>query len=235
MLSREEERGLLAAWRDHRDLDARNKVISAYYRMCRSMASRYTKSETQIEALAQEGVFGLAHAIDRFDPSYGLRFSTYSRQWVRNFMAAKAPEILGMISMPSRLFIDARMGRVDDNARAVSGAAQTASLDVPVADGADVTKRDLLPDTGPSPEEIAGMLSEYDYRKGLLENAMTLLTDRERDILVRRRMIDPIETLEAISEDYGLTRERIRQIEVKAFEKVSEAVHRAAASSGDSA
>lgn len=233
MLKRQEELDLLAAWRERKDYAARDRIVSAYYRMCRSMASRYTKNETQIEALAQEGVFGLMQAIDLFNPDYGVRFSTYSRQWVRNFMAAKASEILGMISMPSRLFIDARMGRVDANLRAVSGAAQTASLDAPVAEGADLTRADMLEDMSPSPEDIAGFLSEYDYRRGLLDRAMEGLSDRERDILRRRRLLDPVDTLEMVAEDYGLTRERIRQIEVKAFEKVSEAVHRETASSDD--
>jgi RNA polymerase sigma factor (sigma-70 family) len=224
MLSRKEELELLSAWRERRDYAARDRVISAYYRMCRSMASKYTKNESQIDALAQEGVFGLMQAVDLFNPDYGVRFSTYSRQWVRNFMAAKASEILGMISMPSRLFIDARMGRVDSNLRAVSGAAQTASLDAPVAEGADLTKADLLEDGSPSPEDVASFLSEYDYRRGLLDRAMAALSDRERDILRRRRLVDPVETLEMVAENYGLTRERIRQIEMKALEKVERSV-----------
>ena len=69
---------------------------------------------------------------------------------------------------------------------------------------------------------------ELDARRALLAQAMSVLNDREKDVLMKRRLSEEPVTLEELSESYGVSRERIRQIEVRAFEKVQEAVQKAA-------
>jgi RNA polymerase sigma-32 factor len=77
-------------------------------------------------------------------------------------------------------------------------------------------------------DEDADQAADYEFqdelsiRRDMLNSAMTGLNDRERDILTQRRLVDEVKTLEELSEIYGVSRERIRQIEVRAFEKLQE-------------
>ena len=66
------------------------------------------------------------------------------------------------------------------------------------------------------------MQNELSMRRDMLNSAMSGLNDRERDILTQRRLVDEVKTLEELSESYGVSRERVRQIEVRAFEKLQD-------------
>ena len=87
---------------------------------------------------------------------------------------------------------------------------------------------DTLEDNGPSPESIVVNAQEADVRREYLKEAMKELSDRERHIFVERRLKDDPITLEALGEQYGISRERVRQLENRAFNKVQKAVHNAA-------
>jgi RNA polymerase sigma-32 factor len=106
-----------------------------------------------------------------------------------------------------------------------------ASLNSPMrADEGSSEWQDWLVDDTPSAETSLGDSQEYDERMGLLTNAMTVLNERERAIFQARRLQDNPATLEELAQQYDVSRERIRQIEVRAFEKVQEAVQKAARS-----
>lgn len=94
------------------------------------------------------------------------------------------------------------------------------SLNAPLRADAEGEWQDWLVDDAPDQESIAADKEERTIRLNLLENAMQELNERERAILTERRLADPAKTLEALSQEYGVSRERIRQIEVRAFEKV---------------
>ncbi len=103
-----------------------------------------------------------------------------------------------------------------------------ASLNAPVrADAESGEWQDWLVDDTPDQEEQLAESEELTLRRGLLENALTALTDRERQIFEARRLRDDPATLEDLSVEFGVSRERIRQIEVRAFEKVQQAVQKA--------
>lgn len=102
------------------------------------------------------------------------------------------------------------------------------SLNAPLRADAEGEWQDWLVDEAPSQEVVAADKEERDIRLGLLENAMSELNDRERHILTERRLADPAKTLEELSQEYGVSRERIRQIEVRAFEKVQKHMRLAA-------
>jgi RNA polymerase sigma-32 factor len=95
--------------------------------------------------------------------------------------------------------------------------------------------QDWLVDETPSQEERMVESEEGDRRRGYLAKALSTLNDRERRIFEARRLADEPMTLEDLSAEFGVSRERIRQIEVRAFEKVQKAVQLAAKSAGDSA
>lgn len=104
-----------------------------------------------------------------------------------------------------------------------------ASLNAPMrADEGASQWQDWLIDDVPDQEETLGASQEYDERMGLLTSAMDVLNDRERSIFKARRLQENPATLEELAQQYDVSRERIRQIEVRAFEKVQEAVQSAA-------
>ena len=110
-------------------------------------------------------------------------------------------------------------------------AARDVSLNAPISADAGETIEylDTLADDGPTPETLAAEREEADQRAGLLRDAMATLPERDRQILTKRRLSDAPETLEKIGRAYGISRERVRQLEVRAFEKVKHAIHRASA------
>ena len=103
-----------------------------------------------------------------------------------------------------------------------------ASLNAPVrADAESGEWQDWLVDDAPDQEERLAETEELELRRGLLGNALKSLTDRERQIFEARRLREEPATLEDLSVEFGVSRERIRQIEVRAFEKVQRAVQKA--------
>ena len=103
-----------------------------------------------------------------------------------------------------------------------------ASLNSPLREEGEGEWQDWLADDGPLADELLADSEERDQRHTLLVQAMATLNARERDILTQRRLIDEPETLEELSQRYGISRERVRQIEVRAFEKLAKAMQEAA-------
>jgi RNA polymerase sigma-32 factor len=99
------------------------------------------------------------------------------------------------------------------------------SLNAPLREEGEGEWQDWLADSGPLQDEMVADEQERVQRHALLADAMKALNEREQHILTRRRLIDEPETLEALSQEYGISRERVRQIEVRAFEKLSKAMH----------
>ncbi len=114
---------------------------------------------------------------------------------------------------------------VEMNRRMASG---DWSLNVSGDDESDREWQDTLADPSAGPETLVAEADERIWRRGLLSEAMKVLNDRERHILVERRLTDQPQTLEDLGRHYGVTRERVRQIEVAAFNKLQKAVRGAA-------
>jgi RNA polymerase sigma-32 factor len=127
--------------------------------------------------------------------------------------------------------IATKLGVLDDEVismnRRLSGG--DASLNSPMrADGESEWQDWLVDDTTPSQETVIADTQEKSVRMSLLEEAMTELSDRERHILTERRLKDEPTTLEDLATQYGVSRERVRQIEVRAFEKLQKSMRAAA-------
>jgi len=103
------------------------------------------------------------------------------------------------------------------------------SLNAPLQQNGDGEWQDWLVDESDNQEDILGDKEELETRRGMLSEAMETLNNRERHILVERRLSDNPKTLEDLSQEYDISRERVRQIEVRAFEKLQKAVRNAAA------
>ena len=98
------------------------------------------------------------------------------------------------------------------------------SLNAPLREEGEGEWQDWLTDTGPLQDEIVAGEQEKTQRHTLLVDAMGDLNDREKHILTQRRLVDEPETLEELSQQYGISRERVRQIEVRAFDKLQKAM-----------
>jgi len=106
--------------------------------------------------------------------------------------------------------------------------ARDSSLNVPVATDIAIERQDLLMDERPNQEELLGNREEADYGNQLLAEAFKVLDDREREILTERRLRENPMTLEELGVRFGVSRERIRQLENRAFAKVQTLVTAAA-------
>ena len=107
-----------------------------------------------------------------------------------------------------------------------------ASLNVPMGMDGDMEWQDWLADDEPGQAETFANRQELDSRMELLTRSMEDLSERERHILTERRLIDEPKTLEELSDQYSVSRERIRQIEVRAFEKLQKTMKRLAREQG---
>lgn len=103
--------------------------------------------------------------------------------------------------------------------------AQDSSLNVSISfDDSTTERQDMLVDPNADQETVYAEKDEFDFRKKLLYDSLDVLKEREKDIFIKRRLTEPTVTLEILSQAYGVSRERIRQIECRAFEKVTKRV-----------
>jgi RNA polymerase sigma-32 factor len=230
MLSASEEQALIAEFKETQSPNALDRVTKAYYRVCFSLASNYSENEKDIEDLAQEASMGIARAMLCYDPTRGVKFSTYMRKWLQTFISAAASKTMADVSIPARAFMDAKMGRIPEgrNDPARNAAFPATRLDAPLAgddNGETIVSR--LQDTSPSPEDFAIAASLQKEAQRQVGLALHALTDRERLVVLRRRLTEYPETLEEIAVDLKVTRERVRQIEVQALEKMRDALQAA--------
>jgi len=103
-----------------------------------------------------------------------------------------------------------------------------ASLNISMREDGDGEWQDLLQDNGPLQDQLVAEAEEKGLRHNMLNEALAALNDREKHILVERRLVDEPKTLEELSQVYGVSRERVRQIEVRAFDKLQKAMMRIA-------
>ena len=199
--------------------------------------------------LIQEGVLGLMHAVERYDWRLGHRFSTYASWWIRHAVrraiANKARVIRIPVSVAERerkvaraeQALAAGLGRQPTDAevaraaklplakvREAHEAARTVvSLEAPVGREAQATLGELVPAEAPELAEELHLSLRADALHAALERAVRVLPEREREVVRLRYGIDGGEpmTLEEIGRRFGLTRERIRQIEVEALKRLA--------------
>lgn len=247
-LSAEEERRLAVAYRQKGDVEAARKLVCAHLRMVVKIAMEYRRAYFNVLDLIQEGNVGLMMAVKKFDPEKGARFSYYASLWVRSFILKYILDNFRLIKIGTtkeqkKLFYnlmrekrkiealgfkpDAKMlaqaMKVSEKAvEEMEKRLETPeyALEAPAGASGEALLKDFIAvDNKPVDEQIAAKETQNILEEKLKEFTAHL-DEREQKIFQQRLMADLPITLQEIGDEYGISKERVRQIEERILKKL---------------
>jgi RNA polymerase sigma-32 factor len=248
LLSREEEHRLAVQYKEYGDVEAAYKLVTANLRLVVMIAREYQKAFKNLLDLIQEGNMGLMEAVKNFDPYRGVRFPSYAVWWIRAYMIRYIMNDWRMVKIgttqaqrklffnlqkekdrieaegltPGPKLLAQRLNVKEDEVVEMEQrlASRDLSVDVPIGDDEEATMLSFLHDAKQTPEEEIAETQYRDLLRDKMEQFAKGLKDKEL-VIYRERLLneDPL-TLREIGEKYGISRERVRQIEERVKKKL---------------
>ena len=254
VLSKEDEQALAHQFRDDEDLEAARELVLAHLRFVVHIAKGYTGYGLPLADLIQEGNVGLMKAVKRFDPEYDVRLVSFAVHWIRAeihefvlknwrivkvattkaqrklfFNLRKAKKSLAWLSAAETQAVADDLGvsvkEVTEMERRLS--ARDALFDPAPSDAEDdraFGPASYLPAPASDPAELVEKADFKDDATVRMTSALAALDDRSRDIIQSRWLTDDKKTLHELADVYGVSAERIRQIEANAIKKMRNAM-----------
>lgn len=254
MLSQEEEYALAKRLEEHGDIKAAHRLVTSHMRLVVKIAMANRFYGVPVSDLISEGNIGLLRAVKGFEADRGFRLATYAMWWIRaaiyecilnswslvkiGTQAAQKKLFfnLGKVKAKLGIYGDIPPGKVDTIAERLHVtpeevvdmnrrlASPDSSLNQPAGEFGETERQDLLIDHTPSQETTLAEKEDRGLGHKLLKKGLATLSERERRVIEQRRLTDNPRTLDDIGADFGVSRERIRQIENRAFQKLQAAV-----------
>jgi RNA polymerase sigma-32 factor len=245
LLTPEEEHTLAVRYAETKDVEAAAKLVTANLRLVVKIAYEYRRAYRNMMDLVQEGNIGLMQAVKRYDPYRGVKLSSYAAWWIRAYMlryvlnnwrmvkigttqaqrklffnlSKEKAKLSAMGIEPSHAEIAQRLG-VDEHEVVEMDrrlARADASLDSPIAesDGRPTTRMELLPAHAAGPDEITEGAELQELVRGRLDQFRRTLDGKDLIIFDKRLAADEPLTLQRLGEEFGISRERVRQLEAR--------------------
>ncbi|MCG8392209.1 MAG: RNA polymerase sigma factor RpoH [Pseudomonadales bacterium] len=254
VLSAEDEQQLAEQFYYHQDLDAARNLVMAHLRFVVHIARSYTGYGLPLGDLVQEGNVGLMKAVKRFDPTKGVRLVSFAVHWIKaeiheyvikNWRIVKVATTkaqrklffnlrgqkkrLGRLTQEEAQRVATDLGVTADQVKEMEGrlGAYDASFDGPTDqddDNAVVSPAAYLHSDNSDPADLLAEQDQQERESRQLGSALMALDDRSRDILERRWLADQKSTLQELAHEYGVSAERIRQLENNAIKKLRNAI-----------
>src|SRR5215510_4441312 len=248
LISRREDHLLAVDYKEYGNVEAAYKLVTANLRLVVMIAREYQKAFKNLLDLIQEGNMGLMEAVKNFDPYRGVRFPSYAVWWIRAYMIRYIMNDWRMVKIgttqaqrklffnlqkekekleaeglaPGPKLIAQRLSVKEDEVVEMEQrlASRDLSVDVPLGDDDEATLLNFLPDNKQSPEEQFAETQYRDLLRQKMEQFATGLKDKELVIYRERLLNEEPVTLREIGEKYGISRERVRQIEERVKKKL---------------
>ena len=235
LLTRDEEMSLAYAYRDEGDVSAAHRMVVGNLRFVVKIAHEYRHYGFKKLDLIQEGNIGLMMAVKKFDPDRGYRLISYAVWWIRaqiqSFIQRSWSMVkVGMTGARRKLFFKLRSERalLEKNAlpgekptnAAIVMAGRDFSLDTRLTDDSGTSHLDLLADENVSQEEYVAQLEEHQMVREKLAEVAAESNEKEQYIIEHRLLDEEPMSLQEIGTHFGVSRERIRQLESRVMGKL---------------
>jgi RNA polymerase sigma-32 factor len=248
VLSLEEEQALSRRYLEENDLASARQLVMSHLRFVVHVARGYSGYGLQLADLIQEGNIGLMKAVKRFDPDQGVRLVSFAVHWIRAemhefilknwrivkvattkaqrklfFNLRKSKKRLGWMNAEEVRTVANDLGVPEATVREMESRLSGRDIGFePVSDDEDAKPAPaaFLIDEGADPYENVADADQSDQQMTALSSALERLDDRSRDIIQRRWLNDAKATLQDLADEYGVSAERIRQVEANAMKKM---------------
>jgi RNA polymerase sigma-32 factor len=249
VLSHDEEQALARRFNEQNDLDSAKKLVMSHLRFVVHVARGYSGYGLQLGDLIQEGNIGLMKAVKRFDPDQGVRLVSFAVHWIRAemhefilrnwrivkvattkaqrklfFNLRKSKKRLGWMNAEEVRLVAHDLGVPEATVREMESRLSGRDIGFEAPADADDDARPapeaFLVDDGADPYDNVSDADQADNQMETLSTALAKLDDRSRDIIQRRWLNEDKATLQDLADEYGVSAERIRQVEANAMKKM---------------